>query len=92
MKTALLTFIICGVLVVIGVCIQIYLDSKRDFNNGVCKYCGTKLSLAPIQGTADRLYWCTHCGYWMFVYHKSIDKKFLKELKEERENDSKRIF
>ena len=63
------------ILFLIGNCIYVYIQEKRDFNGGICKVCGSKLHCFGTYSVGARGYTCEHCGkhlYWIFL--RIIDK------------------
>lgn len=55
--------------------IGILLESK-DFNNGYCKNCNTKLILFDHDSQGGRGYKCTKCDYTTWVSWPIVDKNF----------------
>ena len=44
-----------------GLCICSYTEEKRDFNDGVCKFCGSKLHYFDMDSGGARGYMCENC-------------------------------
>ena len=55
--------------------IHIFYIEPRDFNNGYCKHCGTKLRHFDIDSSSARGYTCDNCGYTTWISYFT-DKNF----------------
>lgn len=53
-------------LILTGCLIGIYVE-KRDYNNGICPKCGTKLTHFDNDSQGGRGYTCRKCGYTTWV-------------------------
>ena len=73
---------IVAILMIIIMCIialslinYIFYTEPRNFNNGYCKHCGTKLRQFDIDSSSARGYTCDNCGYKTWISY-STDKNF----------------
>lgn len=73
----ILVLVICIVACILGASLQLALEEKLQFNKGICRVCGKRLTQIPFQLKHGRAYWCD-CGNIVIVDFKSTDKKFLK--------------
>lgn len=65
-----------------GLCICSYTGEKRDFNDGVCKFCGSKLYHFDTDSQGGRGYVCDNCRkHWCWVSWKKIDKNYREDQK-----------
>ena len=48
----------------------------REFNHGICRYCGTRLNHFDIDSQGGRGYTCKGCGYCTWISYDFIDKGF----------------
>lgn len=53
----------------------IYLE-KRDFNNGICPHCKSKLRYFNSDSQGGRGYICNNCNYTTWVSYKVVDKNY----------------
>lgn len=54
---------------------------KKDFNNGVCKYCGGPLHHFDTDSQGGRLYTCENHCCLVSVSYNSVDKNFNEDRK-----------
>ena len=52
-----------------------FYTEPRNFNNGYCKHCGTKLRHFDNDSSSARGYTCDNCGYTTWISYFS-DKNF----------------
>ena len=65
-----------------GLYICSYTGEKRDFNDGVCKFCGSKLHYFDMDSGGARGYMCENCmKHWCWVSWKKIDKNYREDQK-----------
>ena len=65
-----------------GLCICSYTEEKRDFNDGVCKFCESKLHYFDMDSGGARGYMCENCmKHWCWVSWKKIDKNYREDQK-----------
>jgi len=69
-----------GLWIEIGLCVAIvigaytqYRDEKKEWNNGVCKKCGTEWRMFDIDSQGGRMYQCKNGHYFDCSY--SVDKR-----------------
>lgn len=55
-----LAFSICG-------CVWCYHREKKDFNNGICPHCGTKLKHFDNDSHGGEGWCCDECGYFTWI-------------------------
>lgn len=72
---ALTSLLIIGVVVLIVMYIIGIFSEKKDFNNGICPKCKTKLHHFDNDSQGGRGYICNKCGYTTWVSYPFIDKK-----------------
>lgn len=69
-------YALLALLIVLLICpIGMFLE-RRDFNNGICVNCGSKLIHFDNDSQGGRGYCCDNCGYSTWVSYNSVDKKF----------------
>lgn len=54
---------------------------KKDFNNGVCKYCNKPLHHFDTDSQGDRLYTCENHCCLVSISYNSVDKNFNEDRK-----------
>lgn len=59
------------------VAIARHLEAK-DFNGGICRYCGNKLRFFDTDSQGGRGYICDNCGHAPWCSY-NVDKNYLKE-------------
>jgi predicted nucleic-acid-binding Zn-ribbon protein len=69
----LMVIIMC--IIILSLPIYIFYIEPRDFNNGYCKHCGTKLRHFDIDSSSARGYTCDNCGYTTWINYFA-DKNF----------------
>ena len=50
-------------------------QDKKEFNNGVCSKCGTRLSPHEIRSDGERTYRCRDCGHTVTIFY-NVDKNY----------------
>ena len=54
--------------------ISLYMNEKREYNNGICPECGKKMNLLYIDEDGERSYVCEDCVYAVWISLKKVDK------------------
>lgn len=67
--------IICILAVLTGFIRGLILE-KRNYNNGVCPHCGTKLTNFDMGSSGARGYTCKKCNYTTWVSSNRVDKNY----------------
>lgn len=75
MNIAATLMIIIMCIIVSLLLIYMFYIEPRNFNNGYCKHCGTKLRQFDIDSSSSRGYTCDNCGYTTWIGYFT-DKNF----------------
>ena len=66
-STALLVIAVVIVFFIIFVAIPGYIIEMKDYNDGICPYCGNRLIYFDTDSTGAEGYHCERCGYSCWV-------------------------
>lgn len=75
MNIVAILMIIIMCIIALLLIIHIFYIEPRDFNNGYCKHCGTKLRHFDNDSSSARGYTCDNCDYTTWISYFA-DKNF----------------
>ena len=78
-NTIMIVILSLIVFLFIGMAIIGFIFEKKDFNDGYCQYCGSKLRHFDTDSQGGRGYVCDKCHYHLWISWKMIDKNFKNE-------------